>query len=710
LWRSLPHCWLVALSLGIGSGAIAARVAWHFLSHGAGGYVASCTIDADWNSPRLSALVGEKDKHDPAAREHVLTALLRSRPVLEEALNSAHDKNDKTLAALEHGLHVDCRDFELVRISLEGSAPDRLPALVNAVKNAYLKIHVERERAKSRGRLETLDRLYKDAALKLDSARRDLQRAAAEENPKKLEEQQVLPRLQAYEKQRDAVEIQLIRARLHQAMVKSTGAAKKPSGSQYLMQELLESDPELAVMKQKAMQILDHIRAIERVAARPSKLIEYKDLVQTHQELRKSMAKRRALLTPLVRDEVLSRTSVADTKSEIEKSQEEVTVLEGEARALKNLVEKDTLALKELHKTSRAGERKQTEYVEDRRAEITRLEKASMALLAESESLRRELNGPVPARSLEDAQAAQAISAYARIQDVRTAGATGLAVFVVVGLIVCGREHRLRRIHSPEEIIREAGLNVLGTLPAASRRIRRHPERTAKPAFAEAMDSITSVFVHETELSGAKVVLLTSALNREGKSTLTSHLAVALARTGKRVAVMEGNFANPSVHRLFGLGIQPGLSDLMNGDAGFDEAVRATRVENLNVLSAGNAALAQQGIMRGGLTSFLIRLRNNFDVVLIDAPAVLTSAMALKLAGQADAAIFTLVRNVSGMMPLGAAVQRLALLDVPILGSVVLGETGYAPPVQSPQPAAMPMEPAFAGPAPRTERPLRRAA
>jgi capsular exopolysaccharide synthesis family protein len=173
--------------------------------------------------------------------------------------------------------------------------------------------------------------------------------------------------------------------------------------------------------------------------------------------------------------------------------------------------------------------------------------------------------------------------------------------------------------------------------------------------------------------------MITSAESGEGKTTLATHLATSLARTGLKTLVIDGDLRCPTIHRLFDLPPEPGLSELLRGEFGLDDVIAPTSVVELKVLAAGRYDQAAiRNLAQGGLGPIFTRLKEQFDFVIVDSSPLLPVADGLLIAQQADAVLFSILRDVSRKTKVFAAYQRLSKLAVPILGAVVTGTYGGA--------------------------------
>ena len=123
----------------------------------------------------------------------------------------------------------------------------------------------------------------------------------------------------------------------------------------------------------------------------------------------------------------------------------------------------------------------------------------------------------------------------------------------------------------------------------------------------------------------ARTVLMTSAIDGEGKSVATLNLGIAMAELPHlRVLVIDGNFRNPSIERLIGLPRRLGFSDLLSGRLTMDQAIRATSVERFDIMGAGRRPDNPAEILNlDRVRAVLNALKRRYDYVLIDAPAVL---------------------------------------------------------------------------------------
>lgn len=234
----------------------------------------------------------------------------------------------------------------------------------------------------------------------------------------------------------------------------------------------------------------------------------------------------------------------------------------------------------------------------------------------------------------------------------------GLALGLILGLgLAFLREALDTRVRTTHEVAARLGIPLLARVPRPPRRLRRtdrlvminDPDGPGAEAFRILRANVDFARV-QTE---AKALLVTSAVEGEGKSTTAANLAVALARTGQRVVLVDLDLRRPFLHRFFDLD-GPGVTQVAMGSATLEEALapiplvwpggRTPRSGGgngmrqvggmLRVLPAGSVPGNVDDVLTThGLAGILESLRKSADIVLVDStPLVVGDAMALTAA------------------------------------------------------------------------------
>jgi len=174
-----------------------------------------------------------------------------------------------------------------------------------------------------------------------------------------------------------------------------------------------------------------------------------------------------------------------------------------------------------------------------------------------------------------------------------------------------------------------APTDLTSAAPAPGRRVtgsRLDPRLVAGGVGAVAAEQYrglrTRIF-HSDNGGAVNVLLVTSPGRAEGKTLTTANLGLTMAQEfSRRVCVVDANFRDPQLHRMFGVDSAPGLSDVLVGAASLEEALIAVDDFQIAVLPAG-AAPAHPSELLGttAMRRTIDALRSRFDAVLVDAPA-----------------------------------------------------------------------------------------
>jgi len=258
-------------------------------------------------------------------------------------------------------------------------------------------------------------------------------------------------------------------------------------------------------------------------------------------------------------------------------------------------------------------------------------------------------------------------------------GALGLGGSLALGLALANlldrTDDRLRRT---EDLEAAADLPVLGLLPRVS---RRHLEAGALGVVAAGTPSAEAYRTLRTNLQllaiGRRIRCLqvTSPTSNEGKSTVATNLAASFAHAGQRVIIVDGDLRRPRVHEAFGLPNEVGLSSVLSGQRSLADAIATLDGQLcLRALTAGPVPPNPDELLGSDRArTVLATLRNNCDIVVIDAPAVLPVLDALVLSRQVDATLLVARPERSTRGQVVAALQRLRQVGAPVVGTVLNG-------------------------------------
>lgn len=288
--------------------------------------------------------------------------------------------------------------------------------------------------------------------------------------------------------------------------------------------------------------------------------------------------------------------------------------------------------------------------------------------------LTKEMNAEPRVIAKEEAGQTKSDGAPSPWRKIALAGIVALgAVLGSVSLL----EYRVRRIHTTHEVVQGLGIRLLGAIPTWSPRAQGTANYGANLGYnywTESVDTARTMVTHAAQAESARVVMITSAVSGEGKTSLASHLAGSLARAGHRTLLVDGDLRRPAIHTLFDLPPVPGLCEVLRGQATLDEVIQTTPARGLSVVAAGQCdADALQALAQGNAGVLFGQLKEQFDYVIVDSSPVLAVADALLLGRHADGVLLSILRDVSRMPTVYAAHQRLNALGIRTLGAVVNG-------------------------------------
>ena len=139
------------------------------------------------------------------------------------------------------------------------------------------------------------------------------------------------------------------------------------------------------------------------------------------------------------------------------------------------------------------------------------------------------------------------------------------------------------------------------------------------------------------------VTMVTSAMPKEGKTVVSSNLAISFSQTGSRTLLIDTDLRRGRLHRLFGLRKSPGLSDYLLGKASLEDVIRPSGKENLSILSAGQHVEAGTELIGSVIFNDLMaRLRNEYDRIIMDTPPVLGLSETSVLQAHVDGVLFVI--------------------------------------------------------------------
>ena len=180
-----------------------------------------------------------------------------------------------------------------------------------------------------------------------------------------------------------------------------------------------------------------------------------------------------------------------------------------------------------------------------------------------------------------------------------------------------------RRVRYPEQVSRDMGLVILGTVPHL-RQTAAGGQGIVPENVTEVVEALRGVCLNLSAAYGSAgpiVLTITSPGAGDGKSFLSANLAHTFADNGHRVLLVDADIRRGVQHRRFGKRRLPGLSDLLRGEAEMDAIIQQTAHPSLSLISCGvRAAEAPELLGSPAMAQLVAYLRNTYDVILFDSP------------------------------------------------------------------------------------------
>lgn len=246
----------------------------------------------------------------------------------------------------------------------------------------------------------------------------------------------------------------------------------------------------------------------------------------------------------------------------------------------------------------------------------------------------------------------------------------GLLVGVIAAVLL---EQLDEAAITPQDFQNKLGVPLLGTVPVAAKgeeplELLRDPKSPLSEAYYSVLTGLQFSTTHGTPTS----FLVTSTQPVEGKSTTSFALAHGLARIGKRVLLIDSDMRNPSMHKIFNRPNTLGLSNLLTADKTLEQAVAATEIPNLSVLTAGPIPPNPAELLAGNAVDRIVaQAAQHFDHVVLDAPPVLGLADAPLLGRSVEAVVFVMESGRTRTSQAQTALRRLLSVHANVLGSVL---------------------------------------
>lgn len=249
-----------------------------------------------------------------------------------------------------------------------------------------------------------------------------------------------------------------------------------------------------------------------------------------------------------------------------------------------------------------------------------------------------------------------------------------LGLFIGIGLAFF-LEYLDNTIKRPEDVEQYLGIPLLGIIEKIRTKINS-PElitqELPKSVIAEAVRSIRTSVLFSMIDKPRKLIMVTSAVQGEGKTFMASNLAYAIAQTGKNTLLVDTDLRKPRLNEVFSVIRKPGLSNHLIGECNLESIVKTTSVPNLSIITCGIIPPNPSEILESTLMEkFCKEVRDKFDIVIFDTPPSMTVTDAIVLSKNIDGVIITIKSGSTVKNTVKRCISQFTSSRCEILGAIV---------------------------------------
>jgi capsular exopolysaccharide synthesis family protein len=582
---------------------------------------------------------------------------------------------------------------EIMRASLETENSDSCVKIVNAVVDAFMDEVVLNERNDRLQRLDSLEKVSSEKGQEVRTKRSELKKLAealgtSDSDSLTVAQQNALAQFGVMQNKLSEVQFELMQAegelevarKWEEEMLKKLQEAEGQNadkGLDTISTEFVKPDQILrmenevvrlrarleALRNQFGVRHPNYRRLAEEVAV--SEQILQQNLEEAKQAHERQLEQERQQLgakggNPALEGKYPSKYDIVSMVATVE-------TLRNQEKMLRETVAKLELETRQLGRSSID--------VELMRAEIDSLEDVLQRVGQEVERTKIELQTDSRVKLLSPAESAIPPDPKKRYM---RAGALGIfGLFLPLGLAVLWDLSR-RKVDDVTSVSKALSIDSIGSIPRATWDFTQEPtsQRNQIKHFRlmESVSAVATMLLHRAEHQKMQVFMITSAISGEGKSSVACLLSRSLAQFGKKVVLIDFDLRRPTVHRFFGLGDGPGVSEILTGEMSLAECAQEVGSHGLNVLVAGQTEVSlQRKITDGTVAELFEQLRREYDIVIVDSCPILPVVDSRLISKYTDGVVFTLLRDYSRFPQASRAVEILKSFGVNLLGAIVVG-------------------------------------
>lgn len=309
-----------------------------------------------------------------------------------------------------------------------------------------------------------------------------------------------------------------------------------------------------------------------------------------------------------------------------------------------------------------------TEQVLTRERDILQSQYANLQLSYQQARL-AEASAVPDVRVLDPAVPPQQPSSNSALLIILAAFGISLGVALAISLLLDRLDKRLRY---PDQVTRDLGLSILGAIPTIKRIHSADQDPDEASQVVEAFRSIRMNVAHAFGGQGPIAVTVSSPSPGDGKSLVSSNLALSYAEAGYRTLLVDGDIRRGELHRMFGTDRRPGLLDHLMGQATFEDIARGTTHKNLTLIPCGTRHHHGPELLgSASMAELMSSLRSKYDAIIVDSPPLGAGIDPFVLGTATGNMIIVLRTGATDRSLAEAKLRHLDRLPVRLLGAVM---------------------------------------
>lgn len=677
LWNALRQRLKFTIPLAIVLSAASCGALWYFTEDL---YRSSSWLQIHSQQPFL---IAQTATVNPRTFSQTQVELLRSRPIINRAIDSDGlrslpeirqlDPRQDPASWISSRLKVTpVNQSELYEVSFVSPNATSAQRVVAAIVTAYVRNDSQESVKKQGTLLERLQQVQQTRRREIETRREKLRDLARQSGGQRVITGGVagqlaadvgltgrLPVLSALHKEQVETDIELEFKKAELELVRER-IEKVAGPSDQEMDAIVVAHPQIAKLEAECAQQRKKLTAFQPTSK------AYQKEQSKYEDLEKALAQEKEKLRPQVRQEL-----DADRRKSL-------TALEGEVADLERMAG----LLHEKVETERKNHLQQGDKsleFDFAQIELTNSQEIAQRVMDRIIHLQTESAAPAQFLIIEPATLPQFPEGPTLMKKLVMVGAVG---FFAPFVLFIGWDLLYRRVFEREQLQREVKLRFVSEVAALPTRplLRRLGSGASYKRqlvqFEESVNSLRTTLSVEKSVEGCQVFVLASAVSGEGKTNLSSQLAMSWsqAEPGK-VLIVDGDLRSPNVHDLFEVQPGPGLAEVLRGECALEDAIVMDWGDRLYILPAGDlrADSASQLFAGPVFRELLAKLRTQYRKIVIDVPPVLCASEVLLITKQADAVLMCTLHDHSRAGQFKLAYDRLVAAGANVVGAVLNG-------------------------------------